>query len=91
MLAEYFNSGEKAYVEADLVVDGTTIPSVGVRLKGNSTLSGLTWKGESRQAGLGGTALPAFPKVSSPRGVPASDGAEMPPGGPVPAGSGGRR
>ncbi|MET8339225.1 hypothetical protein ABZV14_17485 [Streptosporangium canum] len=38
MLTEYFKEGEKKYVEADLTIDGTRIPSVGVRLKGNSTL-----------------------------------------------------
>ncbi|GII97286.1 CotH kinase family protein [Sinosporangium siamense] len=54
MLTEYFKSGEKNYVEADLVIDGTTIPSVGVRLKGNSTLMGLTWKGQSRARERGG-------------------------------------
>ncbi|MEO3891018.1 CotH kinase family protein [Nonomuraea sp. B5E05] len=48
MLAEYFKDGDKKYVEADLTIDGTTIPSVGIRLKGNSTLQGLTWKGQTR-------------------------------------------
>ncbi|WP_067172840.1 CotH kinase family protein [Microtetraspora niveoalba] len=56
MLNEYFKDGEKKYVEADVTIDGTTIPSVGVRLKGNSTLSGLTWKGESRMGRRGGQA-----------------------------------
>ncbi|WP_030906815.1 CotH kinase family protein [Streptosporangium amethystogenes] len=54
MLEEYFKDGEKKYVEADLVIDGTTIPSVGIRLKGNSTLSGLTWNGKARTTGRGG-------------------------------------
>ncbi|TYB57190.1 spore coat protein CotH [Nonomuraea sp. PA05] len=54
MLAEYLKEGEKKYVEADLTIDGTRIPSVGVRLKGNSTLMGLTWKGQSAQRGMGG-------------------------------------
>jgi spore coat protein CotH len=48
MLQEYFATGEKKYIEADLVIDGTRIPSVGVRLKGNSTLNGLTWNGMVR-------------------------------------------
>ncbi|ROO51218.1 spore coat protein CotH [Micromonospora sp. Llam0] len=51
MLDAYFTDGEKEYVEADLVVDSTTIPSVGIRLKGNSTLSGLTRDGETAQRG----------------------------------------
>ncbi|WFE21956.1 CotH kinase family protein [Solwaraspora sp. WMMD937] len=51
MLDAYFDDGEKEYLEADLVVDSTTIPSVGIRLKGNSTLSGLTRDGETAQRG----------------------------------------
>ncbi|MER5701261.1 CotH kinase family protein [Micromonospora sp. NPDC002296] len=54
MLDTYWKEGEKDYVEADLTVDGTTIPSVGIRLKGNSTLSALTWKGESKPRQGGG-------------------------------------
>ncbi|MFC8846958.1 MULTISPECIES: CotH kinase family protein [unclassified Micromonospora] len=54
MLEAYWKEGEKGYVEADLTVDGTTIPSVGIRLKGNSTLQSLTWKGESKPRGNGG-------------------------------------
>ncbi|WP_214111204.1 CotH kinase family protein [Acrocarpospora catenulata] len=75
MLSEYFKSGEKNYVEADLVIDGTTIPSVGVRLKGNSTLMGLTWKGESRvqgRAGPGGG--------QAPEGFQPPDGFQLPEG-----------
>ncbi|MFC5819388.1 CotH kinase family protein [Nonomuraea harbinensis] len=61
MLTAYVKDGEKEYVEADLTVDGTTIPSVGIRLKGNSTLAGLTWKGMSagrRPAGRPGGERP---------------------------------
>ncbi|WP_431903703.1 CotH kinase family protein [Micromonospora carbonacea] len=53
MLETYWKEGEKGYVEADLTVDGVSIPSVGIRLKGNSTLQSLTWKGESRPRGTG--------------------------------------
>jgi spore coat protein CotH len=53
MLDEYWDGDENGYVEADLVVDGTRVPSVGIRLKGNSTLGGLTRNGESRPGGLG--------------------------------------
>jgi spore coat protein CotH len=53
MLDEYWDGNEKEYVEADLVVDGTRVQSVGIRLKGNSTLGGLTRNGESRPGGLG--------------------------------------
>jgi spore coat protein CotH len=53
MLDAYFADGEKEYVEADLTVDGTTISSVGIRLKGNSTLGGLTRDGKAREGGFG--------------------------------------
>lgn len=53
MLDTYWKEGEKEYVEADVTIDGTTLPSVGIRLKGNSTLAALTWKGESRPRGGG--------------------------------------
>ncbi|WP_062356568.1 CotH kinase family protein [Herbidospora yilanensis] len=75
MLTEYFKSGEKNYVEADLVIDGTTIPSVGVRLKGNSTLGSLTWNGEGRQGGRGPEG-----------GFQPPEGFERPAGGEVPGG-----
>ncbi|MDA0635520.1 CotH kinase family protein [Nonomuraea sp. MCN248] len=66
MLAEYAKDGEKKYVEADLTIDGTTVPSVGIRLKGNSTLRGLTWQGQ---------------RVTQGRGVPGGERPEGPPGG----------
>ncbi|TDD11820.1 CotH kinase family protein [Nonomuraea diastatica] len=72
MLAEYFKDGDKKYVEADLTIDGTTIPSVGIRLKGNSTLQGLTWKGQTR------------PRTTSGRGNPPEG--FRPPGGEPPEG-----
>ncbi|HWS31433.1 MAG TPA: spore coat protein CotH, partial [Actinoplanes sp.] len=54
LLDSFWEEGEKDYLEADLTLDGTTIPSVGIRLKGNSTLQSLTRNGESRQTGRGG-------------------------------------
>ncbi|NBE97915.1 spore coat protein CotH [Nonomuraea sp. KC401] len=72
MLAEYFKDGDKKYVEADLTIDGTMIPSVGIRLKGNSTLHGLTWKGQTR------------PRATSGRGNPPEG--FRPPGGEPPEG-----
>ncbi|MFC4050172.1 CotH kinase family protein [Actinomadura syzygii] len=69
MLNEYWKSGEKEYVEADLTVDGVTIPSVGIRLKGNSTLAGFTWKGKSRPRTGGGPG--GFPGGGKPpEGMP---------------------
>jgi spore coat protein CotH len=54
VLDAFWDENEKEYLEADLTVDGTTIPSVGIRLKGNSTLQGLTRNGVARQNGFGG-------------------------------------
>lgn len=54
MLEEYFDTGEKDYLAATMVIDGTTIENVGMRLKGNSTLGSLTWNGQRREGGPGG-------------------------------------
>ncbi|MER7419590.1 CotH kinase family protein [Micromonospora peucetia] len=57
MVDTFAKEGEKEYLEADLTIDGTTVPSVGIRLKGNSTLAGLTRDGEvigGRPGGPGG-------------------------------------
>ncbi|MGW0506697.1 CotH kinase family protein [Micromonospora sp. NPDC003241] len=56
MLDTFYAEGEKDYIEADLVVDGTSVPSVGIRLKGNSTLRSLSRNGETPQGGPGGAA-----------------------------------
>jgi spore coat protein CotH len=48
MIATYQQSGTKDFIEATVTIDGTTIQSVGIRLKGNSTLMSL------RRAGAGG-------------------------------------
>ncbi|GAA1611440.1 CotH kinase family protein [Actinoplanes couchii] len=54
LLDAFWDENEKEYLEADLTLDGTSLPSVGIRLKGNSTLQSLTRNGESRQTGRGG-------------------------------------
>lgn len=41
MLANYQEDGSKNWVKATITIDGVTIENVGIRLKGNSTLSGL--------------------------------------------------
>lgn len=41
MLADYQEDGSKTWVKATITIDGVTIENVGIRLKGNSTLSGL--------------------------------------------------
>lgn len=80
LLDEFWDEGEKSFLEADLTIDGTSVPSVGIRLKGNSTLAGLTRNGESRPGGFGqgrpagnGPAGGAFP--GAPNGGGAQGGA----------------
>lgn len=86
MLNEYFKTGEKNYVEADLTIDGVTIPSVGIRLKGNSTLQSLTWKGESRASDRGGMRESQLPEgFQPPEGVQVPQGGQAPKGGQPPA------
>lgn len=41
MLADYQEDGSKTWVKATITIDGVTIENVGIRLKGNSTLSAL--------------------------------------------------
>lgn len=45
MLDGYAKDGSKGFVAADLTIDGTLLPSVGIRLKGNSSLATLTRNG----------------------------------------------
>ena len=52
MIATFRSTGEKGWIEATVVVDGTTYERVGLRLKGNSSLQGL--RGTSGRGGAGG-------------------------------------
>ncbi|MFD5092768.1 CotH kinase family protein [Amycolatopsis thailandensis] len=82
MLKEYFDSGEKDYLPATVVIDGTTIDNVGIRLKGNSTLASLTWNGQRRQGGRGGG-----PGGERPPGIgDVPGGMQLPEGLPQPGG-----
>ena len=74
MLDTYFAEGEKEYVEADLTVDGTLISSVGIRLKGNSTLAGLTRNGKGREGGLRPGGGPGAPPGSGDHASSAQPG-----------------
>jgi spore coat protein CotH len=42
MIETYETTGEKDWIEATITIDGTTIENIGLRLKGNSSLFGLT-------------------------------------------------
>ena len=45
MQDDYLSYREKTWIVADAIIDGTFIPSVGIRLKGNSTLFPLIGRG----------------------------------------------
>ena len=45
MVRDFQVLGEKTWIQVDATIDGTFIPSVGIRLKGNSTLFGLAGDG----------------------------------------------
>jgi spore coat protein CotH len=81
MLDEYFSTGEKGFIEASVVIDGTPIAGVGLRLKGNSTLASLVGPdGERAPNSLGGGGF---------RGGGPPDGAAQPEQGDARGGPGG--
>ncbi|WP_078857110.1 CotH kinase family protein [Streptomyces sp. NBRC 109706] len=53
MLRVFREEGEKEFIRADIVIDGTVLNDVGLRLKGNSTLMSLRSDGDGA-AGEGG-------------------------------------
>lgn len=50
MIETYRSSGDKEWITATVTIDGTTYQQVGIRLKGNSSLRGLSGNG----GGMGG-------------------------------------
>jgi spore coat protein CotH len=58
LIAAYLDDGEKQWITATVTIDGTTIENVGLRLKGNRTLSGLT-DGTATSTDRGATPLSA--------------------------------
>ncbi|QCQ94062.1 spore coat protein CotH [Rhodococcus sp. SGAir0479] len=90
MLAAYEKSGDKKWVNATATIDGTVVTDVAVRLKGNSTLTGLRGdRGEGPGGGMQppeGFAPPAG--LGLPDGLTMPDG-EMPEGIAPPGGMGG--
>jgi len=69
----FTQDGEKEYLEADAVIDGTLVESVGIRLKGNSTLFGLAGSaqaGGDRAVGGVGNGLGGSASAESPEDLP---------------------
>lgn len=80
LLDSFWAEGEKEFLAADLVIDGVSVPDVGIRLKGNSTLGSLTRNGQSRPGGFRGGG--AFPGGAQPGAGPG--GGQQPVGGGFP-------
>jgi spore coat protein CotH len=76
MKATFEDSGEKEWIKADITIDGVSIADVGIRLKGNSTLStlggGMAMGGNGEQQFPGGGELP--------EGMELPEGIELPEG-----------
>lgn len=62
MVLAYTADNEKDWIEATVTIDGTTFENVGMRLKGNSSLRGLT---NGREMGPGGAV-----SADEPQGLP---------------------
>ncbi|MFJ4699294.1 CotH kinase family protein [Streptomyces sp. NPDC088768] len=76
MMKEFKKDGTKDYIEADLTIDGVSLNDVGIRLKGNSTLSSL--RGSKGMPG-GGRGLPGGGlegRGTAPSGAPDAGGAK---------------
>lgn len=56
MIHDFQVLGEKSWIQADAIIDGVLVPSVGIRLKGNSTLMGLAPGGAPGLEALTGNA-----------------------------------
>ncbi|KFG09475.1 spore coat protein CotH, partial [Streptomyces scabiei] len=64
MMKEFREDGTKDYIEADLTIDGVYLEDVGIRLKGNSTLSSLRGSGRGRPGG--GRTMPEGAEQGAP-------------------------
>ncbi|MCP4303309.1 MAG: hypothetical protein GY788_00190 [bacterium] len=63
MIETYGSTGSKEWIEATVIIDGTTYENAGIRLKGNSSLFGLG--GDGQAGGPGGNA-----NADEPEGLP---------------------
>ncbi|MEW6153109.1 MAG: CotH kinase family protein [Actinomycetota bacterium] len=63
MVEAYSATGDKKWVEATVTIDGVTFERAGMRLKGNSSLRGLTRAGRAAAGEEAGTAGPAEPST----------------------------
>lgn len=68
MIAAYEADGSKEWIRADITIDGTLISTIGVRLKGNSTLRSLS--GDGRGGMGGGNAASSGISSDAPESLP---------------------
>lgn len=94
MIAAYETDSDKAWISADITIDGTLIKNVGVRLKGNSTLRSLGGTQGGGGMGGGGDRPAGQPPAGTDGTRPTDLPTDMAGGGPggagmAPAGGGG--
>lgn len=82
MIAAYQDEGEKEWITADITVDGILITDIGLRLKGNSTLTGL----RGGAGGPGGERPDGMQMPEPPEGRQPPEGMELPAGMEFPVG-----
>lgn len=88
MISDFKRFDEKTFVEANAVIDGTFIGSVGIRLKGNSTLFGISGRGPGGPRPPAGSSIGGegtdvtTPSLDSgpPAAPPGPPGGGIPPG-----------
>lgn len=71
MLTTYKQTGQKEYVQADVIIDGVRINDVGIRLKGNATLRAAIGGGQpgfGRQGEAGGQRMGIHPPMEGAPG-----------------------
>ncbi len=99
MTETFREEGEKECIRADVVIDGTTVTDIGLRLKGNSTLMSLRRDdgrdgAEADTATAGGARPPGGGQtpegMETPEGAGPPGGMELPGGTETPGGTGGR-
>lgn len=90
MIDAYQSNGDKEWITADVTIDGVEYTEVGLRLKGNSSLFGISGGGAGGPTGPGIGDAPVIGDGEVPAFIECADGVELPqpPDGNQPAGGG---
>lgn len=70
MIATYRESGDKTWIHASVTIDGVTYDDVGLRLKGNSSLRGLSGRGGPGGGPGGGGGGSTSSSTATPEALP---------------------